>query len=461
MQTSTNGVECMETTPDGGQPTQMDLDQDSNQYITQFPTSYSTLTQESIGEVAPNPKTKKLSVVERLGRLSKYRIRPTSTRSTAKRNGKGREADVVRATFKRKRGALRGKPVAVKKTRYGDSTDEEKFSKEFVHEVELLARLSHENIVQFVGFVEDLKHHKAWIYVKPTNHTFQIKDMFKGLRYLHTRQPPICHGDLRSLNILVSASCRAVITDFGSARVLRSDDDRPVNREKMRNANEVGVADEGDSCPEVTVVPSANQLTLTGPVGRSAGQHPNSSRKKHDRVWKVISGQRDGSTGRVQFENLKRDCAVMFKVIQGKAPMIQEDTEVAQLVSLCSLMTDCWKYKHEDRPHVDQCRNELQWMPSVPPLGGTSSGGKEPSLALLLKMGRIHFSQDRHEKAAALFERVLNSARSLVNEGVVTGAFYLGKVYYAQLRTPRRKNRIRKPKRSTPASATTEVERTL
>ncbi|KIO17100.1 hypothetical protein M407DRAFT_85297, partial [Tulasnella calospora MUT 4182] len=41
-----------------------------------------------------------------------------------------------------------------------------------------------------------------------------------GLEYLHSRKPPICHGDLKSLNILVSSSYRAIITDFGSARVL-------------------------------------------------------------------------------------------------------------------------------------------------------------------------------------------------------------------------------------------------
>ncbi|KAG8895422.1 hypothetical protein FRC00_007488, partial [Tulasnella sp. 408] len=141
----------------------MDLDQDNNQNNAQVPPSDSNLTQPSIDEVAPDPVAKKLSLEERLGRLSKYRIRPTSIRSTAKPGEKGGKADLVQASFKRKRGALRGKRVAVKKIRYTDTTDEEKFSKEFVHEVELLAGLSHENIVELVGFVEDLKLRKAWI----------------------------------------------------------------------------------------------------------------------------------------------------------------------------------------------------------------------------------------------------------------------------------------------------------
>ncbi|KIO19000.1 hypothetical protein M407DRAFT_61371, partial [Tulasnella calospora MUT 4182] len=55
---------------------------------------------------------------------------------------------------------------------------------------------------------------------KPTAYICQIQDMFGGLGYLHTREPPIRHGDLKSLNILVSSSYEAIITDFGSARLV-------------------------------------------------------------------------------------------------------------------------------------------------------------------------------------------------------------------------------------------------
>ncbi|KAG9022591.1 hypothetical protein FS837_006282, partial [Tulasnella sp. UAMH 9824] len=441
MQTSTNGVEHVAPPPDP--PIQMDLDQGSNQDNAQVPPVDSTLAQASIDGVAPDPKTRKLSLDERLIQLSKYRIRSTSIRTTAKPNGKGGKADVVRASFKRNKGA-RGKRVAVKKIRYSDATGEEKFSKEFVHEVELLARLSHENIVELVGFVEDFKHKKAWIVLswEPNGNVREflasgkweiperislIQDMFQGLQYLHTRQPPICHGDLKSLNILVNSSCRAVITDFGSARVLRSDDNRPNNQENMRNAGEVAAADEGDSCPEITVVASANQLSLTGPVWTLRWAAPELVKEETrpglaSDIWSAGWVCWEMMTDRVPFEDLIRDSAVMLKVIQGKVPMIHEDGEVAQIISLCSLMTDCWKYKPEDRPH-----------PSVPPLRETSSGGKGPSHALLLKMGQVHYSQDRPEKAAALFEKVATDTESAVPQEVLAEALkYLGDVHYAQ-----------------------------
>ncbi|KAG9021265.1 hypothetical protein FS837_007401, partial [Tulasnella sp. UAMH 9824] len=50
----------------------------------------------------------------------------------------------------------------------------------------------------------------------------------------------------------------------------------------------------------------------------------------------------------------------------GEVPLIQEDGEEAQVITLCSLMTECWKYTPEDRPHADQCYQELQWMVSPP-----------------------------------------------------------------------------------------------
>ncbi|KAG9042364.1 hypothetical protein FS837_010959 [Tulasnella sp. UAMH 9824] len=454
MHGSTNGVERSEPSPDGDQPIPMDLDQDTSQDNVQVSPSDSTLTQASIDEVAPDPKTKKLSLEERLVRLSEYRIHATELEGVEEPTGKGGKADVVRASFKRNKGG-RAERVAVKKIRYDEATDEEKFSKEFVHEVELLAGLSHNNIVQLVGFVEDLKRHKAWIVLswKPNGNVREflasgkweiperislIKDMFRGLQYLHTREPPICHGDLKSLNILVSSSCRAVITDFGSARALGNDDNRPSNREKMQNASQVQTAYEGDSCPDVTVVASAHQLTLTGPVWSLRWAAPELVKDEErpglaSDIWSAGWVCWEMMTNRVPFEDLRRDCAVMLKVIQGEVPLVREDTEVVQVMRLCSLMTDCWRYKPEDRLSVSQCCNEVQWMVSIPPLRETSSDSKELSHKLLVQMGWMHYSQARLEKAAELFEKVVADTQSAVPQEVLAEALeYLGDVHRAQ-----------------------------
>ncbi|KAG8901146.1 hypothetical protein FRC00_008799 [Tulasnella sp. 408] len=126
-----------------------------------------------------------------------------------------------------------------------DAEDSTKFFKvassstSLVNELSIMATLSHPNIIHLIGFVEDIDKGNAWIIVPwEANGNVReflqsgeydipervslIQDVASGLEYLHTRQPPICHGDLKSLNILVNSSYQAVITDFGTARIKRS-----------------------------------------------------------------------------------------------------------------------------------------------------------------------------------------------------------------------------------------------
>ncbi|KAG8960111.1 hypothetical protein FRC00_000862, partial [Tulasnella sp. 408] len=458
MQTSKGGSEPTAPAPHSGHPAHIGLDQDKGQDTAQVPASGSNLAQASAHEVASDPKPNKPSLEERLSGLSEYRILETQIESTKETTGSGGRADVVRANFKRNEGAC-GEEVAVKKIRYTHTTKDKKLSKEFFHEVKLLAGLSHENIVRLVGFVEDLKHQKAWIVLSWASNG-NVREFLASGRWeiperislsAHERAPFKTLSLISTsfqLNILVNSSCRAVITDFGSARLLRTDNNQPDNREKIQNAIEVAAANEGDSCPEVTVVASANQVTLTGPVWTLRWAAPELVKDEArlglaSDIWSAGWVCWEIMTNRIPFEDLKRDCAVMLKVIQGKVPLVREDTEVAQVVRLCSLMTDCWKYKPEDRPHVNQCFNEVQWMgpslkgipsqPSVPPLRETSSDSKELSPTLLLEMGRMHYSQARPEMAAELLEKVVTNTESAVSQDVLAQALKcLGDVHRAQ-----------------------------
>lgn len=44
--------------------------------------------------------------------------------------------------------------------------------------------------------------------------------MLQGMLYLHTRQPPILHRDLKSANLLVDKHWRAKVADFNLSRVM-------------------------------------------------------------------------------------------------------------------------------------------------------------------------------------------------------------------------------------------------
>lgn len=80
--------------------------------------------------------------------------------------------------------------------------------------------------------------------------------MTRGVEYLHSRKPPICHGDLKSINILVNSKCRAVITDFGSAH-------HPVT-DGLNTKRERAIKEPRAIAPvEATFCTSTNTITLT------------------------------------------------------------------------------------------------------------------------------------------------------------------------------------------------------
>ncbi|KIO21342.1 hypothetical protein M407DRAFT_218911, partial [Tulasnella calospora MUT 4182] len=83
-----------------------------------------------------------------------------------------------------------------------------------------------------------------------------------GLSYLHSRKPPICHGDLKSLNILVSPSYRAIITDFGSARGLNELADSVTHEDREPATREKPTEEEAT----IQIRATGYQLTLTGPA---------------------------------------------------------------------------------------------------------------------------------------------------------------------------------------------------
>ena len=57
-----------------------------------------------------------------------------------------------------------------------------------------------------------------------------LNEVCLGLRYLHSRNPPIVHRDLTPNNILLSYRLEAKITDLGVAKVVRSDNQKTMTK---------------------------------------------------------------------------------------------------------------------------------------------------------------------------------------------------------------------------------------
>ena len=65
----------------------------------------------------------------------------------------------------------------------------------------------------------------------PLNVKLSILDeVCLGLRYLHSRNPPIVHRDLTPNNILLSYCLEAKITDLGVAKIVKSDNHKTMTK---------------------------------------------------------------------------------------------------------------------------------------------------------------------------------------------------------------------------------------
>ena len=115
--------------------------------------------------------------------------------------------------------------------------DRKSIRQKFRNECLILSRLSHPNIVRFVGVfygksrddlilvMEKLRCDLATFVEKYKNIPNTVKfsillDVSYGLLYLHTQNPPIIHRDLTAPNVLLTNDCHAKIADLGVSKVL-------------------------------------------------------------------------------------------------------------------------------------------------------------------------------------------------------------------------------------------------
>ena len=111
------------------------------------------------------------------------------------------------------------------------------FKSNFLRECEQSSRFHHPNIVRFFGIyhppgarVPNLvmeRLHCSLTSLLEENPVVPIRtklsiinDVALGLRYLHTRSPPIIHRDLSSNNVLLSKGMKGKIGDLGTARLI-------------------------------------------------------------------------------------------------------------------------------------------------------------------------------------------------------------------------------------------------
>ncbi|KAL4361607.1 hypothetical protein GQ457_04G010950 [Hibiscus cannabinus] len=145
--------------------------------------------------------------------------------------GKGSFGEILKATW-------RGTPVAVKRI-LPSLSDDRLVIQDFRHEVNLLVKLRHPNVVQFLGAVtekkplmlitEYLRGGDLHQYLKEKNGLNSsaavnfAKDIARGMAYLHNEPNVIIHRDLKPRNVLLvnSSADQLKVGDFGLSKLIK------------------------------------------------------------------------------------------------------------------------------------------------------------------------------------------------------------------------------------------------
>ncbi|KIO26034.1 hypothetical protein M407DRAFT_24598 [Tulasnella calospora MUT 4182] len=335
---------------------------------------------DAVLESKGRPRQKVLESVEDL-RIDKARIQPIAGCLPMT----GGKSDIERATLlpnplATPQGANLSVCIAVKKLRCSDDADDDQILALLSREAKIISSLSHKNIVKIIGFVEQVEESIAWMvfsweengnlreFIQSSRPEFfsrvlLLRDVADGVQYLHHRKPPICHGDLKSLNILVNPDKSAVITDFGSAHTLDVTPEKTAE-DRMRMAKIPSVGGERDMEPlKVELAPSGKSITLAGCAWTLRWAAPEllngGSADLTSDIWAFgwICWETLTSTFPFAEDN---DIGATMRILNGDLPTLASEYEREKASGLCSLMAKCWSQCKSERPSAAICRNFLQ-----------------------------------------------------------------------------------------------------
>ncbi|KAG8913843.1 hypothetical protein FRC00_001475, partial [Tulasnella sp. 408] len=363
-----------------------------------------------------------MSARDLLATLSRRRIPISEIKFTGNSSQDGGGyADVLVATLCFKDyGGGQSKKIAVKKLRLvlsGDMT-EEKFLRVFVNELRLLDRMSHPHVVKILGFVEDIDNRIAWL-IFPWEENGNLRKFLRSGKWEIPERvslPPVCHGDLKSLNILINSSNRAIITDFGSARIVREAQANPAS---YPIAPARSVPPTNSQQPRLRVTASNNTLTLTGPICSFRWAAPEALNGEQlaleSDIWALGWVAWEAITDCYPFEELTKELEVELRIVQGQLPLIYDHHQLSRIHLLCSIMERCWNPDPKKRPSSTECRQNLGWIPSTIPVKQTGEQSKPTRANLLVQLAANHQAGSQYVKAEACYIQALTLYGNVAN----------------------------------------------
>ncbi|KAG9041599.1 hypothetical protein FS837_012038 [Tulasnella sp. UAMH 9824] len=371
-------------------------------------------------------------------RVDRDRIKPIEGQ-TPKAGG---NADVEAAILASAQSSSSPKPdreeyVAVKKLRFDKDTEGDR-------------------ALAVIGFVEDVEKGVAWmVFAWQKNGNLRefirsakwdlperlslVDDVIRGLSYLHERSPPICHGDLKSLNILVNSMNLAVITDFGSARAVDSAVEGALKgvyaAEGTPTPQQIAAGAQDVETLTAEIAPSGEFITMTGPAWTVRWAAPEllggGLPGLASDIWALGWICWEAVTGNFPFDK-ETNVVAIVRITKGDLPTVENDAQFNQIKALCTLMKDCWKMNMHERPTVVKCQQAVSWMTQALPLRREWPDASAPrSSGLLFALGRLELNNDKLTEALEYFEQSLKVAQSVGDKGDKAQAFKgIGDTFY-------------------------------
>ncbi|KAG9044084.1 hypothetical protein FS837_008821, partial [Tulasnella sp. UAMH 9824] len=175
----------------------------------------------------------------------------------------------------------------------------------------------------------------------------KILDAAEGLYYLHSRDPPICHGDVKGSNLLIKDNGRGALCDFGSAHEL----------DEMF----------GDIASKTT---QRCTVRWASPERLDSNDPPTPSSD----VWSWGWLTWEIMTEKVPFPLLTNVSAVIFHIITSKVPSCEKETGFMEFPHLSQLIQRCWQGTPDSRPSIFDAISKLKHISGADFIqtGGTS-----------------------------------------------------------------------------------------
>ncbi|KAG8914750.1 hypothetical protein FRC00_011121 [Tulasnella sp. 408] len=208
-------------------------------------------------------------------------------------------------------------------------------------------------IAKFLGFHANFERSEAWLlspwepngnvseFIKA--HDLEVSeklslvyDTIDALAFLHQRNPPVCHGDVKPANVLITAEYNARLCDFGLAR---------LHEDSEFSKLDTSTGHKGTirwCSPELF---RGNPRSPVSDVYAWAWL-----------VWEIM-------TGELPHQQASHDPDVMREILENPLPRLDGELRFSQCPELWDLMTRCWSFDPPLRPTAENCKFIVSYYP--------------------------------------------------------------------------------------------------